>query len=81
MIPPIVLIDGMAGFRLTSGLAILNLVIVRADFQGDKTISVIQPVVDIAMPILVLRQILNTMTAELDAAEAKANLPTHPTQQ
>lgn len=78
---PLVVIDTMLGFRLTSGLIILNLAFVRTSFDGAQLVNFIQPTLDLAMPIPVLRNIMATLTAELDSAEAKAQLQPHPTQQ
>ena len=80
-IAPLVLIDGMVGFRVTSGLIVLNLTFTRSDFDGTIVRNLIQPTVDLAMPIPVLQTIMATLASELAKAEAKASLSPHPTQQ
>ena len=74
---PLVLIDGMMGFRITSGMIVLNLTFTRSDFDGEKVVNFLQPTVDLAMPIPVLRLIMTTLEEELARAEVNANLTPH----
>lgn len=80
-IAPLLLVDGMLGFRVSSGVIIINLCFTRSEFNGDHMMTTIQPTVDLAMPIPVLRNIMATLETELANAEAKASITPHPTQQ
>lgn len=81
MTPPIVFIDTMLGFRITSGTAVVQLALIRSVYDTTvdppKVVNIIQPTIDLAVPLPMLRSIVRTLSEELDRAEQRAAIPAH----
>lgn len=85
-IAPLLFVDGLIGFRVSEGLVTLNLSCIRGEWRQEgaeppKMAQIIQPAVDLVVPIPALQRIIDAIQENLSMAQERANLEPHPTKQ
>ena len=74
--PQLFLVDGLLGFRISSGVITLSMGITRSGYPVEgPAVSQVIPAVDISMPLVILEQIIEVLQAKLAQGKAVAAMP------